>query len=138
MIRRLENFSEGQKNHLAELKLKAKALKTRNLEMRERFDKEKKFKDEHYLAPNGTWKSKIKTDYSNVGIGEDVKEMTTKKLLSELHDIRFRYCWWNDDVEDEKNEEYELQLRAELNTREHLPKKDERKKIRQEAAKRKK
>ena len=129
MIRRLENLSEGQKNYLAELTLKSKKYKLEQRNSQKLNDKRKKNNEQYFIDPNtGVRKLKIRPNYSNVGIGEDVKEMTTRYLISELKEIRYK----------SGSEEYDLQLRAELSKREHIPTKKENKKIRQESAKRKK
>ena len=136
MIRKLKNLPLAEQNHLIELRLKEEVLKKRKLEMRE--------SDKMYMDPNtGKWRNKIKPNYSNVGIGEDVKEMSTRKLLDELNWVRPRhyYDWVNGELDDDKsetNENYELQLKAELSKREHIPTKLQAKELRRKLAKKKK
>jgi hypothetical protein len=69
----------------------------------------------------------------------EYEKMYTKQLLARYRSIRFNYCNW-DMYEPEEISQTEMELdiiKTILDTREHVPNKQEAKKIRQENAKKK-
>lgn len=74
--------------------------------------------------------NKLKEEYENMG---------TRQLLAKYRSIRFNYCNWDMyEPEDVSHAEKELEIiKKILDKREHIPNKQEAKKIRQEKAKKK-
>ena len=67
-----------------------------------------------------------KKDYSNVEVRDVFKKLSTRTLLK-LRDFHYTGSYWSDNYEKEFTnwKQEQLEIRAELSTREHIPKKNE-------------
>ena len=80
-------------------------------------------------------------NYDNVIISENIKALDTKRLLSWYRSVAYKSIWDDDmdiDPNDPEMQFLELQLKAELSKREHIPSKKEKSIIRRQKAKKKK
>jgi hypothetical protein len=73
-------------------------------------------------------------DLSHIIVRDEFKKMPTRELLVRY---RGRYIGWNPYGDEHMDDSYYLEMKAELNTREHIPNKKEAKAIRRAKAKRK-
>lgn len=108
-------------------------------------EQEKKRRNQLSAKEAKEWKARYnqkgnRKDYTGVVVRDEFKKMTTKHLLG-LRDFYYYDNYWDNHVEGGAYEKWaseQLEIRAELSTREHVPSKKESKVLRRELAKKNK
>lgn len=86
-------------------------------------------------------RKRVVKNYDDVVVSEEIKKLDTKRVLSWYRSIAYK-SYWDDDIDVDPNDPemqfLELQLKAELSRREHIPSKKEGSLLRRLKAKKKK